>query len=252
MKNTEENVELELKEGGGLISEEARQLLEAKSYIGHHPSKTNPKMKLFTLGSKNNVEIINIDKTVELLDRAKKFMESLGQQGKKVLFVGSNPIVRDIVEEMAAQTESPFVVGRWLGGLVTNFSMLFKRLRYFWDLKEKEEKGELKKYTKKEQGDFKKKIERMTRLFRGLDLYKQRPDALVIVDIEFDSTALHEASLKNIPIVSLINTNSDPDKVDYPIPASNHIRSSVEYILKEIVESYNKGKSNFSSEEVKK
>lgn len=246
MKQIEEETienELELQEGGGIVSEEARKLLNANAYLGHHPSKTNPKMKPFTIGSKNAIEVINIDQTVNFLIKACKFVEDLGRQRKRILFVGSNPIVRDIVKKASVATDSPRVIGRWIGGLITNFSIISKRLRYFWDLKEKSEKGELKKYTKKEQGEFNKSIEKMTRLFDGLDLYTRLPDALIITDVEFDSTALHEANILNVPVVAIINTDSDPEKTTYPIPASNHIRSSVEYILNELVTAYNKGKS---------
>jgi small subunit ribosomal protein S2 len=236
----------------GLISSVVKDLIEARAYLGYNPSRTNPKIHPFVVGDKSNLEIINLDKTEELLSQAEEFIKKLGKEKKKLLFVGSNPTIKNLIEKYANQSENPFVNGRWSGGLLTNFKTLFNRLKYFWDLREKKEKGELLKYTKKEQVDFDRQIEKLSALFNGLDSYDKLPDCLIIVNTNIHDIALQEAKKTKIPVIAIINTDSNPNDVSYPIVASDHIPSSVEYILKKLVDSYIKGKEEGVSEEKNK
>lgn len=230
-------------EKDGLISPMVKGLVENRSYLGHSSSRSNPKMKQFIVGSKGNLEIINLDKTAEFLSKAVDEVKKLGGEGKSIFFVGSDPIIRDLVEKMAIKAESPYVIGRWLGGLLTNFKILSSRLKQFLDLRDREQKGELKKYTKKEQGQFRKKIEKLSRLFYGLENYKRLPDAIILVNINLHETAIAEAKIMNIPVIAIVDTDSNPEKVDYPIPASDQVRSSVEFILNKLVDGYNEGRN---------
>jgi len=219
-----------------------KEMLEARVFCGHRSSKTNPKMKPYLSGTKNNFEIIDLVKTQELLGKSAVFLEGLGQQNKTLLFVGTSPMVRDLIKEAAEKTENCYVINHWIGGFMTNFKTIFGRLRYFRDLQDKSKKGELQKYTKKEQINFQKEIQNLSALFEGLERCEKLPEALVIVNPKMHEAALREAQKLNIPIVAMVDTDSDPGHISYPIPSSDHIRSSVSYILNKLVSSYNEGK----------
>jgi len=221
-----------------------KEMLEARVCYGHRSSITNPKMKSYISGTKNNFEVIDLEKTFEALEKSKKFMEELGQQKKTLLFVGTSPIIRDLVTVAAEKTRSPYSASHWIGGFLTNFKTIFGRLKYFRELKAKEASGELQKYTKKEQINFQKEIQKLSQLFMGLEECQGLPNALVVVNVKTHETAVREAKKLKIPIIGIVDTDSEPQLADYVIPASDHIRSSVNYLLNQLVSGYNTGESS--------
>jgi small subunit ribosomal protein S2 len=215
-----------------------RDMITARVYFGHRSSKTNPRMKPYIAGTKNGLEIIDIEKTHDQLEKAKKFINDLSQKGKMIMIIGTNPMVRDLVQIAGEKAKCWFVVNKWIGGFITNFKTIYNRLRYLRDLKEKEAKGELQKYTKKERINFQKEIIDLSEMFKGLDKCDRLPDALIVINTKLHETAVREAVRAHIPIVGVLDTDSDPRTIDYPIVASDHTRSSVEYILNQLISAY--------------
>ena len=168
-------------------------------------------------------------------------MAELGAQKKTLLFVGTNPMTRDLIKEAADKIKSPYSASHWIGGLLTNFKTIFGRLKYFRDLQAKNASGELQKYTKKEQVKFKKEIQKLSQLFAGLEEFQGLPGALIVVNVKMHETAVREARRLNIPVIGIIDTDSDPNFADYFIPASDHIRFSIAYLLGQLVSAYQEG-----------
>ena len=206
--------------------------------FGHRSSKKHPKMDPYILGVKGgeHVNIINLEKTKELFEKALDYLASLARENKTILFVGTKPSIKHLVLEIAQECNMPFVIHRWIGGTLTNFKVVRKRVDHFVDLKEKMKKGELKKYTKKEQHQFEKEIEDLEEKFGGLVKLKGLPDALFVIDMKKEDLAIREAKRKNIPVVAIADTNVDPTLADWPIPANDDAISSVKYILEKVKE----------------
>ena len=213
-----------------------REMTEAKVCFGHSVSRLHPRMKPFVSAVKNTQTIIDIEKTYEMLLKAKEFFKKLKEEGKIILFVNINPATNDITEEVAKKTKNPYITNRWIGGLLTNFEVISKRIAYFNDLKRKSETGELEKYTKKEQLKFQEELKELEEIFSGVKDINKLPDAIFIIDARIHYYAVKEAQKTNIPIIALVNTDNDPAGITFPIPASDLHRSSVLYITNFITE----------------
>ncbi|MGB9847906.1 MAG: 30S ribosomal protein S2 [Minisyncoccia bacterium] len=212
-----------------------KEMAEAKVCFGHSTSRLHPRMKPFIVGVKNNQTIINLEKTYENLIKAKEFFGSLKKEGKTVLFVNTNPANNDITEAAAIKTNNPYIINRWIGGFLTNFAVISKRIAYFNELEKKKENGELEKYTKKEQLKFEKELEDLRELFSGVKNCQKLPDAIFVIDAKIHQYAVKEAQHLELPIIALVNTDNDPTGITYPIPASDLHRSSVEFITNFII-----------------
>lgn len=212
-----------------------KEMAEAKVCFGHSASRLHPRMKSFVAGVKNTQTIINLEKTYENLIKAKDLFHSLKKEGKIILFVNTNPATSDITEVAAIKTNNPFITNRWIGGFLTNFSVISKRIAYFNELKKKKEEGELEKYTKKEQLKFEEELKELEELFAGVKNCQKLPDAIFVIDARVHQYAVKEAQRTAIPIIALVNTDNDPTGITCPIPASDLHRSSVEYITNFII-----------------
>jgi len=218
------------------------ELLKAGVHFGHQTKRWHPKMKPFIFAAKNNIHIIDLEKSQEMLKQACDFVEKISAEGKNILFLGTKKQAKEIVTKAAKKAEVPYITERWLGGTFTNFvsiKNLIKRLRR---LKKEKETGELKKYTKKEQLDFSKEIEKLTRLVGGIEELNDLPDAIFVVGAREENIALLEAAKKKIPIVALVDTNIDPKLIDYIIPANDDAVKSIELITNVIAEAVIEGK----------
>ncbi|MEK7664318.1 MAG: 30S ribosomal protein S2 [Patescibacteria group bacterium] len=204
--------------------------------FGHTVSKLHPKMKPYVIGIRNNVHLIDLDKTAKEFERALKFIRSLVKENKTILFVGTKIQVKELVRSAANECQAPYVVERWLGGTLTNFETLLKRVDYFKDLESKIRSGELEKYTKKERMNFEKELQSLKIKFEGIKHLTKLPDAVLIFDLKKDATAVREAKRKGIKIIGVVDTNIDPTLADYPIPANDDAISSVKYILDKVQE----------------
>ena len=199
--------------------------------FGHKVSKLHPKMKPYVSGIKNGVHIFDLEKTAKELEKALTFVSKIASEGKTIVFVGTKIQLRSVIQDAAKECGVPYVTERWLGGTFTNFETIQKRVNYFKDLERKKETGELTKYTKKEQLDFDKEIASLKVKFDGIRNMSKLPDAVFIFGLDKDLTCAKEAKIKGIKIVSIVDSNVNPDIVDYPIPANDDAISSVRYII---------------------
>lgn len=212
------------------------EMTKAGVCFGHKFSKLHPKMEQYVSGIKNNVHIIDLEKTAKELEKALKFISKITAEGKPIIFVGTKIQIKNLVKAAAEECGLPYVTERWLGGTFTNFETISKRVEYFKDLEKKKLTGELEKYTKKERMNFDKEIESLRVKFEGIKNMAKLPEAVLIFDIRKDDTCAREAKRKGIKIVALCDTNVDPTIADYPIPANDDAISSVQYILEKVKE----------------
>lgn len=206
-------------------------LLKAGAHFGHQKSRRNPKMDQYIYGVRNGITIIDLAQTVPLMEEALKFLASVRQSGKKVLFVGTKKQTYDLVVSAANATDNPYVIERWLGGTFTNFPNIRKRTRHLLQMEEAQEQGELKKYTKFEQMKKKEEISKLERKMGGIKNMTDLPGAIFVTDLKEDHLAVKEARAMNVPIVAIADANINPDDADYPIPANDDAISSLRYIL---------------------
>lgn len=214
------------------------KMVEAGAQYGYSKTRRHPTTKKYIFATKNNADIIDLNYTENMVSEALKFIKSLGEEKKTILFVSGKPEAKKIIEEAAKSLNMPYVENRWIGGTLTNFPQIKKRIDVLLDLKAKKEKGELEKYTKKEQSDFSRQIEKMTRNFGGLVNLTKKPDAVFIVDVKKEKNALTEANKTKVPVISLSNTDCDINSVDFPILANDASRTSVKLFTDLIVEAY--------------
>lgn len=219
------------------------EMLKCGVHFGHKASRWNPRMKPYIFGSKNGIHIINLDKTLGMLEKALDFIQTVVSNGGKIIFVGTKPQARQLIEQAAEDTEMPWVSNRWLGGTLTNFSEIKKRVRYLNSQEEKMSRGELEKYTKYEQGKMKKEIEKMNEKMGGIKKMENLPQAIFAVDLKEDGLAVKEARLMKIPVIAISDTNNDPALADFPIPANNDAVSALKYILGMIVKKIKESKN---------
>ncbi len=216
------------------ITPSLEEMLKAGVHFGHRTSKWNAKMKEYIHTTRNNVHIIDLEKTEEKLRKALKFIYQIKEKKGKIVFVGTKVAAKEITKETAEETKMFYVIERWIGGTLTNFKVISKRLEHIRDLEEKQKTGELKKYTKKEQHDFNIEIQKLNRQFGGIKEMTKLPEALFIIDTHKEKLAVKEARMKGIPIIGLCDTNADPTIIDYPIPTNDDAISSLKLILKTI------------------
>jgi len=216
-------------------------MFKAGAHFGYSKARRHPSARPFIFGVKNRVEIFDLEKTTEALENAKKFVKSLGASGGQILFVSGKSEVKEVVTEAASEIGMPYVAGRWIGGTLTNFSEIRKRVDRMEKLKAEKEKGELSKYTKKEQLLLDREMERLSERFQGLVLMKEKPDALFVIDLKKESIAVKESKDKNVPVISLSGSDCDLSLADYPIPANDSALSSIKFFLGEVTSAYKEG-----------
>ena len=224
------------------------EMSKAGLQFGHKPSKPHPKMKLYIAGIRNTVHIFNLEKTKEKLDSALEFVKKLRSEGKVLLLVGTKVQIRNLVKSAADECGIPYVAERWIGGTLTNFDTIQKRVTYMKELEEKKQSGELEKYTKKEQMQFNKEIQDLEEKYGGVRNMPRLPDAVFVLDLDENNLALREAVKKEIKVVALCDTNIDPTLIDYPIPANDDAVSSIEYILGKLKEAIQSVKASVAEE----
>lgn len=228
------------------------ELLQSGVHFGHQKGRWHPKMKPYIFAERNGVYVIDLEKTLEKLKVATDFVENIGRNGGTVLFVGTKSQGKNIIEKYAKQCQMPYIKERWVGGLFTNFATVGKLIKKYHSLKEQRDSGALAKYTKKEQVDIGKEIERLDKMVGGLEEMTKLPDAVFILDCKHEKTALLEAKKRRIPVISFADTNINPEALDYPIPANDDAVNSIELITKTIAEAVNFGKIAKSKEEASK
>ncbi|MCD6094501.1 30S ribosomal protein S2 [bacterium] len=221
---------------GGQDEKEIEEMFNAGLHFGHRHSKTHPKMTPFIYGMRNNVDIIDLLKTKEYLEKALDYLKEKKKEKPLILFVGTKVSAKKLVKELAEELKMPYVVERWLGGTLTNFEVISKRVQYLKEMEEKKKKGEFEKYPKKERLKINQELEKIEKKMGGLKLLTRLPDLLFVVDVRKEALAIKEARRKGIPIVGICDTDGDPSLVDYPIPANDDAISSLKYILEKVKE----------------
>ncbi len=206
-------------------------LLEAGCHFGHRVSKTNPKIKPYLYTARDGVQIFDLFKTAECMEKAGKFLADVVSKGGKVLILGTKRQARDYIRKAAKETEMPHVVDRWLGGTMTNWEEIKKQINGYTKLKEDFENGVYNKRTKAEQAEIKRKLYKLDQKFGGLVSLKKLPEAMFVVDITREHAAIKEAHNKGIPVVALVDSNSNPSLIDYPIPANDDAKKSLQLII---------------------
>ncbi|MEK7129252.1 MAG: 30S ribosomal protein S2 [Patescibacteria group bacterium] len=218
------------------------------AHFGYQRGRRHPSVRPYLFGSKNRVDIIDLEKSSALLDKAKAFVKKLGATGKVILFVGTKPESRFIVKKTAQSIDMPYVSERWIGGALTNFPEIKKRIEKYHDLAEKKEKGALDVYTKKEKSLIERDMANLNKNFGGLLAMKNIPTAMFVVDSRNEITALNEAIKMNIPTISLSNSDCDVSKIDYPIIGNDSSILSISFFTEEIARAYEEGRTEAKTE----
>ncbi|QXD13798.1 30S ribosomal protein S2 [Rhodocaloribacter litoris] len=216
-------------------------LLKAGTHFGHLTSRWNPKMRPFIFMERNGIHIIDLTQTQALLDRAADAAARFARRGKKILFVGTKKQAREIIRRHAEACQSPYVVERWLGGTLTNFQTIRKSIRRMEELAKMEEDGTLDQLKKKERLMKRREREKLEKVLTGIKDMARLPGALYVVDINREHIAVSEARKLGIPIIAMVDTNCDPDLVDYPIPANDDALKSIDLVTAIIANAVNEG-----------
>lgn len=221
-----------------------KQLLEAGAHFGHKTSRWHPKMAPYIHSKRAGTHIIDLTKTVEQLESALSFIEQVSGEGKQVLVVGTKRQAHDIVKELADNTGMPFVVERWLGGMMTNRNTIGGRIKHLKDLEEKMATGALaNKYNKLEVQRFQEEIDEMNHIYGGIKDLAAKPGAVFVTDVLHDINAVREAKKLGVPVVAIVDTNADPSLVDYPIPANDDAIKTIKLISDYIQSAIEAGKA---------
>jgi len=208
--------------------ETINKFLQAGLHFGHQTNRWNPKNKKFIFGEKNGIHIIDVYQTVDYLNDALKFLKESSEKGD-ILFVGTKKQAQDIIKDLARELGMPYVVSRWPGGLLTNFPIVKQRIKKIDELVKSFNEG-VENRTKKELVLMKKELKKLERLYGGVRVLDKKPVAMFIVDTNFEKTARREAKKLNIPVVAILDTNCDPDDIDYKIPGNDDAIRSIQLI----------------------
>jgi small subunit ribosomal protein S2 len=219
-----------------------KALLEAGCHFGHQAHRWNPKMKPYLYDIRQGVHIFDLVKTKEGLEAACEFVKKAAAEGKQIVFVGTKRQARAIIEEVAKKIGVPYVNERWIGGTITNWEQIKKNLDKLAEMKRAKEAGEYKKYTKKEQSLLDKEITRLERFYGGLVGLEEMPEVLFVVDVKKEATAVREAKKKEVVVIGLVDSDSDPDWVDWVIPGNDDAVGSIKFITEKIGEAIEEGK----------
>ncbi len=226
-----------------------KSLLEAGVHFGHQTHRWNPKMARYIFGSRNNIHIIDLQKTVRELKKAYSFINGLAAEHKTIMFVGTKKQAQDTIVQEAKRCGSPYVAERWLGGTLTNFETIRKSVRRFKDLQNMKEKGVFNLLSKKERAMREKDIRRLTKSLIGIMNMEELPSCMFVIDPSNETTAIAEARKMGIPIVAVCDTNSDPDLIDYPIPGNDDAIRAIRLITTLIAEGVIKGRTSADAEQ---
>lgn len=220
-------------------------MLKAGVHFGHSRSRWHPKMQQYIFGLRGGVHIIDLEKTLEQISKTLEYLRTMSAKGKTVLFVGTKRQAREIVKAAADNCGSPYLVERWIGGLLTNFDEFRKRLKKYKGLKEQIRSGEIERYTKKEQLNIKRLVEKMDKYLIGLSTVEKIPDVLFIADLRVEKTGVAEANRTNVPVVAICDTNVNPEKALHIIPANDDAVNSIKMMVELCAEAVKEGKSEW-------
>lgn len=227
-----------------------KQLLEAGVHFGHQTRRWNPKMKKYIFTERNGIYIIDLQKTVKKVEEAYNFVKSISEEGGIVLFVGTKKQAQEAIKEEAERAGQFFINERWLGGTLTNYKTISKRVKRISEIEKMEEDGIFDVLPKKEVVELKKEYDRLIKFLGGIREMKSMPSALFVVDPRKERNAIAEAKKLHIPIVGIVDTNCDPDEIDYVIPANDDAIRAVKLLTGKMADAILEGRQGVSNEEV--
>jgi small subunit ribosomal protein S2 len=220
-------------------------MLESGVHFGHQVTRWNPKMKKYIFQKRENAHIIDLAKTYNLLSKACDYLSELKKANKTILFVGTKKQAVQIIKKYATSVNMPYIINRWIGGLLTNYKIVSKNIIRLNQLKKDLENKEfLDRYTKKEINEFKIEYSELLKIYEGVKDLNKLPDAIIIIDAHHEKTALLEARKKGIPVVAILDTNGNPDLIDYPVPANDDSFKSIELLTKTLAKALGYIESN--------
>jgi len=221
-----------------------KQLLEAGAHFGHQTSRWHPKMAQYIHSKRGGSHIIDLVKTVDRMESALSFLEEVASKDKQILFVGTKRQAQDIVLKLATDTKQPYVVNRWLGGMLTNWNTIGAQIKHLVDLETKMAAGELAgKYNKLEVQRFQEEIDSMNVLYGGIKELNAKPGAVVVFDVVHDANAVKEAKKLGLPIVGIVDTNADPTDITHPVPMNDDAIKALQYFADRVEEAVAAGKT---------
>lgn len=226
-----------------------KSLLESGVHFGHRTNKWNPLMRQYIFTERNGIHIIDLQQTVKLLTTAYNLVRDTVAQGGTILFVGTKRQAQETIAEEAMRCGMPYVTERWLGGMITNWDTMFKRIQEMEKLERMRDSGEINRLTKKEGLLIEREIKRLQTRLSGVRDMKRIPDLLFIVDVMREQTAVHEANIKGIPVIALVDTNCDPRQIDYVIPSNDDAIRAIKLLVGKIADAVIEGKSMIEKEE---
>lgn len=213
-----------------------KKMLKAGMHFGHRTSKWHPKMAPFIFTKRNGVHIIDLIQTRSRMKDALEFMQKMKAEGKTILFVGTKTQVKKSLKRVAIEVSMPYICEKWMGGTLTNFPVIKKLIKKYKDLLADKKSGALSKYTKKEQADLDKQLAKLELKVGGMTEMTKLPDALFVWDIKVENTAVLEAKKKNIPVVAICDTNTNPTGIKYPIPSNDDATKTIKLVLNTVSE----------------
>lgn len=228
-----------------MTTEMIKKLLEAGVHFGHQTRRWNPKMKKYIFGDRGGIYIIDLEKTGDCLEKARDFARDIAAKGGKFLFIGTKKQAQDVVKEEAGRSGMFYVNNRWMGGLLTNFETVKKSIRKLQDIERMEKDGVFQRLTKKEVSVLNKERERLLADLGGIREMTQFPDAVFVVDVKNEEIAVREANRLNIPVIAMIDTNSDPDPVQLPIPSNDDAVKAIRIVMSMVVDGIIEGRKAF-------
>ena len=223
-----------------------KDLLDAGLHFGHQTKRWNPKMKPFVFDKRNGIHIIDLTKTLEQLEKAKKFVYETAARGRPILFVGTKKQAQQVTKEIAMDCGQPFINTRWLGGTLTNSATIRKRIKYLHQVETMEKDGTFDKMPKKEVAVLRHELEKLRKNFSGMAGMGDQPGAMFVIDINREAIAVAEANRLHIPVIAIVDTNTDPDPVDYPIPGNDDAIRGIRLIAETLATAIKKGVSEYS------
>ena len=227
-----------------------RELLEAGVHFGHQTRRWNPKMRRYIFGERGGIYIIDLTKTMALLEEASDFARNVSERGGTVLFVGTKKQAQDAVTEHATRVGMPYVANRWLGGLLTNWRTISERIAYLHDLRRLKTDGQLELLPPKERMGMESELEKLEANLGGVADMKRQPDAVFVIDLKKEQLGVREAQRLGIPVIGLVDTNADPDEATYVIPGNDDAMRSCNLVTRVLADAIGAGKAKVSSAEM--
>jgi small subunit ribosomal protein S2 len=226
-----------------------RELLEAGVHFGHQTRRWNPKMRRYIFAERGGIYIIDLTKTLELLEQAHDFARNIAERRGTVLFVGTKKQAQDAVQEHGSRVGMPYVNHRWLGGLLTNWRTISERIGYLHELRRLKSEGQLELLPPKERIALEAELEKLDANLGGVAEMKRQPDAVLVIDLKKEQLAVREARRLGIPIIGLVDTNADPDEVDFVIPGNDDAIRSANLVTKVIADGVETGKAKVATQD---